>query len=170
MKTHIIIRGKRHVGKSTLVRRLLEGDDRPVYGFKTSSGKSLRQGFRSFFIYPASSETVPQSEENHIGDGNGVNRFSYPDAFDNYGVKCLEARPDGIIIMDELGFMEQDADVFCSKVLDLFDGDIPILATAKSGHDIPLLNKLFDHPNAEVYDITPENRDELYEKLKDRFR
>ena len=110
-----------------------------------------------------------ESEENHVGDGNGVNRFAYPEAFDNFGVRCLEAEPDGIIVMDELGFMEQDADKFCSRVLELFDGDIPILATAKSGHDIEFLNRILNHPNAEVYYIDEQNRDVLYEKLKELF-
>ena len=71
--------------------------------------------------------------------------------------------------MDELGFMEQDAERFCSRVLELLDGDIPVLATAKSGHDIDFLNKILSHPNADVYYITIENRDELYELLKDRL-
>lgn len=170
MGRHIIIAGKRHVGKTTLVNRLLEGYDAPVYGFRTAPGKSMQKGYRSFFIHPADAAERTESEENHIGDGNGISPVAYPDTFDNFGVKCLEAHPGGIIVMDELGFMEKDARKFCARVLELFDGDIPILATAKAGHDeIELLNRLFEHPDAEVYFITTENRDELYEILKSRF-
>ena len=129
----------------------------------------MKQGYRSFFIHPASATKRIETEENHIGDGNGRGPIGYPEAFDNYGVMCLDSEPGGIIIMDELGFMEKDASVFCNRVLELFDGDIPIIATAKSGHDIPFLNSVLEHPDAEVYYITIENRDELYEKLKDRI-
>ncbi len=170
MSKHIIIAGKRHVGKTTLVNRLLENNDAPLYGFRTAAGKSMQKGCRSFFIHPAAASERFETEENHIGDGNGISKAGYPDAFDNYGVKCLEAEPGGIIVMDELGFMEKDAKKFCARVLELLDGDIPVLATAKSGHnDIEFLNKLLDHPNADVYEITPENRDDLYELLKTRF-
>lgn len=169
MRKHIVIAGKRHTGKTTLVNRLLEGYEGPVYGFRTASGSSLRKGFRSFFIFPAGSEEHVESEENHIGDGNGRGPVSYPEAFNDYGVRCLQAEPDGIIVMDELGFMEKDAEEFCNRVLELFDGDIPILATAKSGHDIDFLNKILNHPDADVYYITTENRDELYDMLRSRF-
>lgn len=165
MGKHIVIAGKRHVGKTTLVNRLLEKYEGPVYGFRTASGTSMRKGFRSFFIFPAGSDERIESEENHIGDGNGKGPVAYPEVFNNYGVRCLQAEPDGIIVMDELGFMEKDADRFCARVLELFDGDIPILATAKSGHDIEFLNKLLDHPNADVYYIDVNNRDELYETI-----
>ena len=74
-----------------------------------------------------------------------------------------------ILALKDSGFMEKDADKFCTRVLDLFDGDIPILATAKSGHDIDFLNKVLNHPNADVYYITTENRDELYDTLKCRL-
>lgn len=169
MKKHLIIAGKRHIGKSTLVNRFTEGCDCPIYGFRTAPGKSMKQGYRSFFIHPAAASERFETEENHIGDGNGIGPVGYPEAFNNFGVRCLEAEPGGIIIMDELGFMEKDAEAFCSKVLELFDGDIPIIATAKAGHDLPFLNSLLGHPNADVYYITTENRDELYEKLKDRL-
>lgn len=169
MSKHIVIAGKRHVGKTTLVNRLLEGRKEPVYGFRTAPGTSVRKGYKSFYIFPAGSPERMESEENHIGDGNGIGPVGYPDAFNNYGTGCLQAEPGGIIVMDELGFMEKDAEAFCSKVLELFDGDIQIIAAAKSGHDIDFLNKILNHPNADVYYITPENRDELYEILKSKL-
>lgn len=169
MGKHIIIAGKRKVGKTTLVDRLLDGYNGSVYGFRTAAGKSMKKGYRSFFIHPAGASLRTEGEENHIGDGNGIQPVAYPEVFDNYGVRCLEAGPDGIIVMDELGFMEKDASLFCERVLELFDGDIPIIATAKAGHDIELLNRIFEHPDAEVYYITPENRDDLYEELKARL-
>ena len=169
MGKHIVIAGKRHVGKTTLVNRLLEGREEPLYGFRTAPGTSVRKGYKSFYIFPAGSAERVESEENHIGDGNGIGPVGYPDAFNHFGVSCLRAEPGGIILMDELGFMEKDAEKFCTRVLELFDGDIPVIATAKAGHDIDFLNKILNHPNADVYYITPENRDELYEVLKSRL-
>lgn len=166
MEKHIVIAGKRKMGKTTLVNRLIAVCDKPIYGFITDYGKSLRPGYRSFFMHPAGITERFESEANHIGDGNGVNHYKYPDTFDNYGVQCLEAKPDGIIVMDELGFMELDAHKFCNKVLELLDGDIPVIATAKAGHDCDFLNSILEHPNAKVFYIDQENRDSIYEEIR----
>lgn len=166
MKKHIVIAGKRQVGKSTLVNRLLTDCDKPVYGFRTAVGGSLKQGYRSFFIHPADCIDRTESEENHIGDGNGVNHFFYSEVFDNYGVKCLEAKSNGIILMDELGFMENEAELFKARVLECLNDDIPVIATAKAGHDYDFLNSILKHPNAKVFYIDEENRDRLYEEIR----
>lgn len=170
MKKHIVIAGHRKVGKSTLLNRLLEECDRPVYGFRTAVGDSMKKGFRSFFMHPADCTEMIESEANHIGDGNGVDHYFYPEVFDIFGVKCLESKPDGIIIMDELGFMENDAELFKAKVLECLDGDIPVIATAKAGMDTEFLNAVLNHPNASVYYIDQENRDQLYEELRPSFK
>lgn len=169
MGRHIIIAGKRHVGKSTLLNRLTEGLDIPFYGFRTAPGKSVRSGCRSFYMHPAAECERFETEENHIGDGGRSGPVGCPDVFDTFGIKCLEAEPGGLIIMDELGFFEKDAERFGKRVLELLDGDIPVIATAKTGHDLGLLNAIFDHPNADVYYITEENRDELYGLLSAEF-
>lgn len=166
MKRHIVIAGQRQVGKSTLVNRLLTDCDKPVYGFRTAMGGSLKDGYRSFFIHPADCLEKIESSYNRIGESNGIERKFYADVFDNLGVKYLDVRPDGIIIMDELGFMENEAEIFKAKVLECLDGNIPIIATAKAGIDSEFLSRIINHPNADVYYIDEENRDQLYEEIK----
>lgn len=166
---HIVIAGKRHTGKSTMIRRLLENYDGPVYGFHTDHGTCMTPGYRSYFMYKIGEERV-DSEENHIGDGMAGKGIFYKDTFNNYGVRCLEAKPDGIIVMDELGFMEAAAEEFCSKVLELLDGDIPVLLATKAGHeDVEFLNKVRDHVNVTTYYINEENRDEIFHDIKECF-
>ena len=168
MARHIVIAGKRHTGKSTLIRRLLEDYDGPVYGFYTDHGKCMRPGYRSFFMYKIGEERV-DSEENHIGDSVAGRGIFYKETFDNYGVACLDSiNSDGIVIMDELGFMEAEAGSFCAKVFELLDGDIPVILATKSGHDdVEFLVKLRNHPNAHTCYISEDNREELYVELRD---
>ena len=167
MGRHILIAGKRHAGKSTLIQRLLAEVTVPVYGFRTRSGERGEGGFHSIHIFPADGSSTARTEENHIGDCNGRERTVYPEVFDTLGVQYLDAKPDGILVMDELGFMEEPAREFCGRVLEALDGEIPVLAAVKIsdlGRDF--LDAVRNHPNADVYEVTEDNREALFEQLK----
>ena len=164
---HILICGERHVGKSTLVERLLAEINLPVYGVITKSMRERSDGYHEIYIFRANDKERVLSEENHLADCDTVHRKVNLKLFETLGVQYLnEARDDGIIVMDELGFMEADAKKFTAKVLEILDGDIPVIATAKSTHpNVDFLNKVRTHPNVDLYMINEENRDELYEAL-----
>ena len=82
------------------------------------------------------------------------------------GVRLLEAKPDGILVMDELGFMEAEAKAFCEAVLRCLDGDIPVLATVRAGDlGSSFLDRVRTHPKAELYNVSPERADDLYNRL-----
>ena len=86
--------------------------------------------------------------------------------FDTLGAAYInEARPSGIIVMDELGFMERDALLFQKAVLDALNGDIQVIAAVKARRDVEFLNRVRNSEKADVYDITESNREALYNKL-----
>lgn len=172
-KRHILICGERGVGKSTLIEKLLAASSRPRYGFITKMRPAGPDGFHPIYIHPAGQPV----EERVYTDGNCIgtcdSRTHRPnlDAFIVLGVRYIEeAKPNGIIVMDELGFFEAKADDFTAAVLHALAGDVPVIAAVKSRTDVPFLNAVRAAPRAEVFYITPENRDELYEKLLPRIR
>ena len=165
VKKHILICGARGVGKSTLVDRLLRNCRVPVYGFRTKATERDEHGFFQFYIHPAGNQQWFYREENHIGFGNEQHREIDPYVFADFGVRCLEAESGGIIVMDELGFMESGSPEFCNRVVDCLDGDIPVLAIVKARYDVPFLDRIRNHPKAMCFEITKENRDELYLQL-----
>ena len=71
---------------------------------------------------------------------------------------------DMIDLMDELGFLENDARVFQSTVLRALDSETPVLAAVKP-KDTPFLRAVRGHENAELVFIDEQNRDALLEKL-----
>lgn len=171
-KRHILISGERGVGKSTLIEKLLAACPRPRYGFITKMRPADETGFHPIYIHPAD---VPVTERvyaaaNCIGTCDSRTHRPNLDAFETLGVRYIEAaRPDGIIVMDELGFFEAKAEGFTAAVLAALAGDIPVIAAVKSRQDVPFLNAVRSAPKAEVFYITPENRDELYEALLPRM-
>ena len=164
-KRHILIVGERRVGKSTLIEKLLEYNTKPVYGFFTRSDEPDPEGYHAIYIYPAGSKERPKSEENHIGTCNGRQRQVNPEVFETLGVEYLQNRPDGIIAMDEVGFMESEAPQFCAELLGCLDGDTRVIATVKARKGIEFLEQVRSHPKAEVFEITAENRDALFDEL-----
>ncbi len=174
---HILICGKRQVGKSMLINRILDDTDRPVYGFLTKASEPDESGVRHVYMYPAGSSGITGDPEkttpdNHIGDTCGKILSVNTEVFDRLGVSLIrKADKDGMLIMDELGFMEEDANDFRSAVLTAFDNDIPILAAVKdTDKDCCFLEAVKNHPNAELLMIEKENRDELFRYVRDRTR
>lgn len=168
MPKHILISGARGIGKSTLIRRLLEHTNRPVRGFYTKSLPMDESGTHPVYIHPAVTAEVDRvyTPENRIAictsDGPQINS----DAFEVLGVGYLSELPQNcLVVMDELGFMESKSHVFTKKVLETLDGGLPVIAAIKNRTDIPFLDQVHHHPNAMVYEITADNREELFQQL-----
>ena len=164
---HILISGERNSGKTALFERLLKDCRMPVCGFVTSVTRTREDGYHEIYMFPAGSSDRTEREENHVGDCNMKERTVNPAVFDSYGMKLLsEIRPDGVIAMDELGFMEAESPAFCARVLELLDGEIPVLATVKAGgKDVAFLDRVRSHPKALLCELRSDNADELYQRL-----
>ena len=160
--------GERGVGKSTLIRRLLEHSTREVGGFVTKRLPVADEtGFFPIYLYPASQSEGERHNEaaNLVGTCDNRSSIRHPEVFDGLGAQLIKSAPSGgIILMDELGFLENDARVFQSAVLCALDGDTPVLAAVKP-KDTPFLRAVRGHENAELVFIDEQNRDALLEKL-----
>ena len=137
MKRHLLICGERGVGKpprkligligpdgvgkSTLIRRLLEHSTREVGGFVTKRlPVADENGFFPIYLYPASQSEGERRNEtaNLVGTCDSRSSIRHPEVFDGLGAQLIKSAPSGgIILMDELGFLENDARVFQSTVL-----------------------------------------------------
>ena len=158
---HIVLWGQRGVGKSTLARRLLEDWSGPVRGFVTRASLPDADGFRSIYLHAADDPTPMEQACNRIGRTNRTEHTMWPEVFNGLGVELLRAEPGSLILMDELGFLEQDAADFRRQVLRCLDGNIPVLAVIKHKTHIPFLQEIRSHPRVQLYQVTEENRDEL---------
>lgn len=170
MKKHILICGEKGVGKSTLIRRLVEEARLTVGGFCTKMDENAEGAMRPIYIYPASLPTDQRKrgKENLVGRcGNfGRQKEIFPEVFNALGTAYLQGTPScQVIIMDELGFMESDAQAFRRAVLQTLDGETPVLAAVKNRMNVEFLRQVCAHPRAEVVPINPENREELFRAL-----
>lgn len=168
---HALIVGARGAGKSTLIGRVLDAIDRPVCGFETKKEDFLADALRGspVYIYNARQKHV-QTPDNLVGYCKNHRFESAAEVFDRFAPKLREPVPEGgIVLLDELGFMESQAEQFCAAVLELLDGDVPVIAAVKD-KDTPFLEAVRNHPNAKCFYITEENRDALFPRVLDFVR
>ena len=171
-KRHLLICGERGAGKSTLIRRLLALSTRPLGGFVTLRLKTADEnGFYPIYLYDAA---LPEGErcntkENLAAACDSRSSVRHSEVFDTLGTRCIRSAPEnGLILMDELGFLESGAHVFQRAVLDALDGEQPVLAAVKP-KDTDFLRAVRGHENAELVFIDETNRDALYDALAGRI-
>ena len=163
---HILIVGRNGVGKSTLIRSLLEIVNIPVYGVITKKEPPRTDGYAPVFIHLYGEERT-YSDDNCIGICREGSSIAYPEVFDRFSMK-MQFPNEGVIVLDELGFMESRAERFTGAVLRILD-KAPFVIAAVRDKDTPFLNAVRNHPCADVYHIDELNRDELRENLRNRL-
>ena len=165
MGPHILITGAVGAGKSTLIRRLLAECTLSVVGFRTWASAADENGWRTFYISPAGEADPVGTEENRIGRANGHEKESFPETFDRLGPALLAARKGNVIVMDELGSMEEDAAVFRAAVTACLDGEIPVIGAVKVRRDLPFPAKVRTHPRVRLIEIDGTEREAAYQQL-----
>lgn len=166
---HILINGERGAGKSTLIERVLLESARPVYGFVTKRLASDEAGFHPIYIHPAWKSAAERrcTPENLVGSCDAKTHLTRLEVFETQGVRLIEAaKPGGLIVMDELGFMEAEAPLFTGAVMRALDGSIPVLAAVKARFDVEFLNAVRAHEKCRVFTLTPENREETFNAVQ----
>ena len=170
----IFVTGSVGIGKSTLLRRVIDAciHAPKIYGFRTEKvSPEGRTGVTGkVFIYPASGPPI-RDNEHCVADILSLNTFnSHVEVFETLGVKLLSDIPHGgIVLMDELGFLESKAPRFCEKVLETLSGDCLVLGAVKPTV-IPFLDTIRKHPKVTLFEITEQNRDSSAEELIRVFR
>ena len=93
-------------------------------------------------------------------------RAPSPEAFDRRGPPLLAS--GGLLGLDELGLLDTGAHRLQAAVLAALDGSTPVLAAVKP-KDTDFLRRVRQHPHGEVFNITPESREALYQHLRSRI-
>lgn len=163
----ILICGDVQVGKSTLIRRLLDDMQTPVYGFITKRLPEDPDGVSRVYLYDAAHPVEPRrgSVIIELGEGGYV---GHPELMDHPGSDYLRGIPEGsLVLMDEIGTLESASPEFQAAVFDILDGSYDVLAAVKA-QNTDFLRAVRKHPDCELYIITPENREQLYALLSRR--
>lgn len=164
---HLFLTGRVQVGKSTVIRRTVEGLSITPGGYLSYFGAD-RFNHGEHALYLRDAGEPPRWEESHV-----IARF-YPDRFPEFlkerfetlALEALENRRGApLILMDECGWLERDAFRFQRRVKALLDGETPILGVLREGREGSWLDGVRRHPKVRLVTVTEENRDVLPQEL-----
>lgn len=160
----ILICGDVHAGKSTLIQRLLRDMDVKPKGYITKRVE-CEDGVSRVYLYESGR---PDDSSVIITVTDGVYE-GHPELLDTLGVSYLTDIPEGsTVVLDEIGTLETKAPEFRKAVLRVLSGNYTVLASVKA-QNTEFLRSVRRHPDCELYIITSENRDRLYEQIKREY-
>ena len=160
---NILICGPPGVGKTTLIKKILENINLRAGGFYTEEIKenNRRVGFKIISLDNQEGILAHISIKGAKRVGRyGVNIYD----LENIGVKSLSQalRDDELIIIDEIGKMEVFSEKFKEKVLDCLNSKKIVLATISIGGD-KFISNIKRRDDIILFEITKENRNKLIE-------
>lgn len=165
---HILIVGRQGVGKSTLVGRILAELGLPVYGFVTKKEAQSEDGASPVYIHAATGERH-YSSDNLIGLCRDFKATGFDEVFNAHTKLITEAGKDGVLLMDELGVMERNAQGFCSAVLTALDTH-PLIVASVRDKSCEFLDSVRTHKNARCFYLTKDNRDEVLAEILEHIK
>ena len=156
-RPHLFLTGRKGVGKSTLLRAMLEG--KRLGGFFTVRATGILER-PSIHLLRAAAEERPAPE--NLVCFCGERRT---DRFDALGPAALaDAEGCDVIVMDELGPAEAAAERFQAAVLAALDSHVPVCGVLQQA-DSAFLRRVAAHPRVRVLTVTEENRNSLRKEL-----
>lgn len=165
---NILLTGEIQVGKTTVIKRILDETGLTADGFRTYWRPS-DDGGTDLFIRPYG-DPIADGMVYKCAHRLDCRRSVYPEAFDSAARSFLSrcGRKD-IIILDELGFMENDAKAFQETVLSILRGSKPVLGVIKP-RSTPFLDAVRGIKDVETVNVTVENREKIFSELIRRYK
>jgi nucleoside-triphosphatase len=165
----LLIEARPGAGKTTALSRLAErlGDGGvTLSGFLTREIRS--EGRRAGFeIETFAGERGVLAHVDLPGPPR-VSRYGVDlEEFERLALPALE-KPASVVLIDEIGKMELASERFREGVLDLFEGDVPIVATVHTFRH-PFTDALKARPDVSTVRLTAANRDRLPGDLASRL-
>lgn len=168
---HIFLTGEKGVGKSTLLRRLLDCFQEEVYGYLTLPYQI--GGVQKGYYMHSLTDMGEYENDCPVMIRRGQNKMlPIPQTFEYQGtavVNAALAHPEKAVVLDELGKAEKNAPAFQQAVFKLLDGQSLVLGVLQKGAG-EFVDAVSGRADVEVYEVTEENRESLFMALREKMR
>lgn len=160
---HVFLTGAIQSGKSTIIDKVIKKENYQVMGFRTRKDEN-----NDVYMYAAGMDLEQaRCEENKVGSFVSGSMTGFTGRFNALGKKYLAFPEDmacgkhsTLIIMDEIGRLEKDAEEFRDAVLQVLDGEISVLGVVRQG--LPgWCSMIADRNDVRIIEVRDENREWL---------
>lgn len=170
--TNIFLTGQIQIGKSTVLSKVIE---MLQYNFQPQIG-----GFSTFHIpknrdvFIRQFNAPPCSDDSHrIATWQHDCMASHPHIFDKFSsLLSTDLLQSDLIVLDELGFLEKDAELFKSAVFRCLASPTPCIGILRKAN-IPWQQPIYNNPDNLIIEVTMANRCglpyEIYRKLAEQL-
>jgi nucleoside-triphosphatase len=160
-----LLTGHPGVGKTTIIKKLIEKLKLPAGGFYTEEIRenNMRMGFAIVTLSGLKGVLAHRNFKSRYKVGDyGVGVYT----LDRIGVKeiqmCLVEKK--VIVIDEIGKMELLSPQFQEVVQKALDADNLVLGTITLAHH-PFAEKVKARDDVKIYEVTRENQDQVLKTL-----
>ncbi len=161
-KTTILITGKMGIGKTTLIKKVIDEFKINLIGFFTYY--KFKGSLKQYFFHDLITKTIIKIGEKEKNSDLSVD-ISVFDGFCSDALDRVLNSKENVVVMDELGRFEENSESFKSRIFDLIKKK-KVLGVIKE-YDSPFLNEIRELKNVEVININEDNRDALLKELLD---
>ena len=159
---NVVICGCSGSGKSTAIKRILTALAEPVYGFWTEKLATEADGSAPVYLHGCREALCYR---HRIGLCTNRHATGFPEVFEDAGVRFLSEIPRGaLVLLDEVGVMENRAPEFQRAIFALLDGDYRVLLAVRD-RATPLLDAIRAHPKSRVFSASEANGERLPEAI-----
>ena len=170
MNDKVLLTGRPGCGKTTLIRRVVDGLPQRAGGFYTEEmrERGTRVGFK--IITLEGDEAVFahvdfQTPERVAKYGLDLS------ALETVGVEAVHeaVRARQLVVIDEIGPMEIRSRNFRDAIKEALDSSTPILATI-TARSLPFIDAIKSRSDVSIVEVRIKNREELVSQLLNKFR
>ncbi len=156
MAQHVFLTGAKGVGKSTLLQKLLQEIPGTIGGFRTKRLNSFQPPAYTVHLLPPVGPCCPTADNLlfHCGQAEA----GIATRFDRLGSAAL-SQSCNLLVMDELGPHEAEAEGFRAAILSKLDGNTPILGVLQQAES-DFLREIQCHPKVRLFPVNQENRND----------
>lgn len=159
MKKNIFLTGAPAVGKTTVIKKVIEGLGFPANGFYTEEERVA--GKRTGFVMRTVDGRKGYLAHQDISSDFRIRRYGVSiENIETIAVPSIAPVGKNIIILDEIGKMECFSESFKRAALAALDSCNPVIGTITLGGD-EFIMRIKNRNDIRIHEVTPDNRDLL---------
>ncbi|NMB07445.1 MAG: hypothetical protein GX981_03520 [Tissierellia bacterium] len=159
---NLFLTGKKGVGKSTIINKIIEKVNCSIGGYITE--KQVENNIKTFTIISLynNKDRYPIAKINE----KNFEKKIFTDNFKHHIPLTLDKslKNRDLIILDELGFMENNIEPFTGKIYEILDSNNVVFGVLKD-YNCTFLNNIKSRDDVLVIEITQNNRDTIEQEI-----